>query len=1134
MPPSTAPTTRAEDTLSRTWSRALSRTWSRIVSRATSRARSSSTSVACRASAVTLRITSTALCAAAVLFGPSVAGAAVFTVTNAHDGGAGSLREAVLAANAAPGADEIRFDVPGGAFIVLSSALPAITSPVVIDGYTQQGAAVNLLEHGSNAVIRVELTGAPGMTGLDIASSQVTIRGLAIGGFSTGIRIAGPVSGTRIEGNFIGLATDGTTPRPNGIGVDVAADGGAPSDTRIGTLWGTAYRNVVSGNTTAGIRVAAQSTDTAILGNRIGTTAAGTSSRANLNGIIVDGPGPVGGGAVGSWTGDSANVISGNILAGIAMVSGSGYRIEANHIGTTSQGAPLGNGGDGIRIGDTAQSMSADANHVINNVIAHNGGHGIRVSAGTRNRLQVNTIHDNAGLGIDLGDAGPTYNDIGDVDTGPNGLQNHPVLTAAYPGVVGLTFTGAPLTQFRLEYFASQTCDASGYGEGERFIAFSYVSTDAQGVYASNTGTSLPAGFTGLTVTATDPDGNTSEFSPCHVITETTAVLSGRATLDGQPLPGVEIRLSGARTGKTTTAADGTYAFVLPVNNSYMVVPVLAGYRFSPNGISTGLISVGATVDFTATRVHTITGRVVDLNGKGVPDVLVQLKGLPPKEALTDEDGRYTFSDLTPGLSFEVTAARAGFTIEPATRTFPTLQADPAPSDTGFQVTFGDFRLYFAEGATSTFFDTRLALLNTTALDVFTTVDFLLSDGSVVSHSETLAPTSRATLDVKSVPGLETAEFSTVVRSTVPLMADRTMTWDGSAYGSHAETAVGAPALTWYLAEGATHSGFNLFYLLQNPTPHTASVRVRYLRPAPAPPIVIEYDIEPQSRFNIWVNQADPGLASTDVSAVIESVHTVPIIVERAMYRDTGGRLFNAGHASAGITTPRSTWFLAEGSTGAYFDLFVLVANPNDTPAPITATFLMPDGTTLAKSYVVAPNSRFNIWVDEEQFPSGSGIRPLADTAVSTTITSDGVPIIVERAMWWPGTAATWHEGHNSAGAPTSGTKWAVADGESGGASAQETYLLVANTSATPASVRVTLFFEDGTTLTRTFAVKGTSRFNVAVAAEFPDANGRRYGALIESLGAAPAQLVVERAMYSSAGGVHWAAGTVALATRIE
>jgi hypothetical protein len=153
---------------------------------------------------------------------------------------------------------------------------------------------------------------------------------------------------------------------------------------------------------------------------------------------------------------------------------------------------------------------------------------------------------------------------------------------------------------------------------------------------------------------------------------------------------------------------------------------------------------------------------------------------------------------------------------------------------------------------------------------------------------------------------------------------------------------------------------------------------------------------------------------------------------------------------------------------------------------------------------------------------------------VSTTITSDGVPIIVERAMWWPGTAATWHEGHNSAGAPVSGTKWAVADGESGGASAQETYLLVANTSATEASVRVTLFFEDGTTLTRTFAVKGTSRFKVAVAAEFPAADGRRYGALIESLGAAPAQLVVERAMYSSAGGVHWAAGTVALATRIE
>ena len=84
-------------------------------------------------------------------------------------------------------------------------------------------------------------------------------------------------------------------------------------------------------------------------------------------------------------------------------------------------------------------------------------------------------------------------------------------------------------------------------------------------------------------------------------------------------------------------------------------------------------------------------------------------------------------------------------------------------------------------------------------------------------QSVTLAPLTRATLNPEDVRGLRGAEFSTVVESDVPVVVDRTMTWDARGYGSHAETSIAAPATTWYLAEGATHSGFNLFYLIQNP-----------------------------------------------------------------------------------------------------------------------------------------------------------------------------------------------------------------------------------------------------------------------------------------------------------------------------
>jgi uncharacterized protein (TIGR03437 family) len=445
---------------------------------------------------------------------------------------------------------------------------------------------------------------------------------------------------------------------------------------------------------------------------------------------------------------------------------------------------------------------------------------------------------------------------------------------------------------------------------------------------------------------------------------------------------------------------------------------------------------------------------------------------------------------------------------------------------------------YFAEGATSSLFDSSFAIVNTSSTAANVLMRFLKADGTRVGHYLKVGPSTRATVTAKDVPGLAVAEFSTIVEADQTLVVDRTMRWGDGGYGAHAETAVVAPAPTWYLAEGATHSGFDLFYLLQNPSDTIRPVRVRYLRPVGAP-LEKTYTLAPNSRTNIWVDVEEfPGigqaLIDTDVSAVIESIDAVPIIVERAMYRSNQGRTFNAGHESAGITTPGTRWFLAEGATGAYFDLFVLLANPNGTDAQAVVTYLLPDGTTYTKAMTIPANSRQNIWVDVET-PDGTTGFPLADTAVSTTVeVTNGVPVIVERAMWWPGDGNAWHEAHNSAGATVTGTAWALAEGEVGGDAAHETYILVANTSSRTGQARVTLMFEDGTSAVRTFDLPETSRANVAVAAEFPEAAGRRFGALIESLGTTPAEIVVERAMYSNAGGVTWAAGTNALATRLR
>lgn len=439
----------------------------------------------------------------------------------------------------------------------------------------------------------------------------------------------------------------------------------------------------------------------------------------------------------------------------------------------------------------------------------------------------------------------------------------------------------------------------------------------------------------------------------------------------------------------------------------------------------------------------------------------------------------------------------------------------------------GFYRRYFAEGVSTSFFNTVFGLVNPNADALTAVISFFTSEGSRENLTIGIHPRSRATLDAHDVRQLEEMAFSTTIESDRMLVAERKVTWDRREYGGHAETGIDRPATRWYFAEGATHSGFDLFYLLQNATDTAAQVEIRYLLPQGAP-IVKTYTVPPTSRFNVWVDLEEVALSNTDVSAVITSTNGVPIIAERSMYLYASGQAFGAGHNSAGLSAPATQWFLAEGATGAYFDMFVLIANPGNADAAIRADYLLPDGRTITKHYTVAANSRFNIWLDLEG-------PELADTAVSTTIEStNGVPVIVERSMWWPGGVGSWIEAHNAPGATGTSSMWAVAGGEEGGPGRAYTYLLLANTSASAGPVRVTVLFEDGTTASREFTVAARSRFNVDVGFEFPEARGKRFGALVEALGAAPVQLTVECATYWDADGRVWAAGTNALGTPLR
>jgi uncharacterized repeat protein (TIGR01451 family) len=436
---------------------------------------------------------------------------------------------------------------------------------------------------------------------------------------------------------------------------------------------------------------------------------------------------------------------------------------------------------------------------------------------------------------------------------------------------------------------------------------------------------------------------------------------------------------------------------------------------------------------------------------------------------------------------------------------------------------------YFAEGATGSFFDTRIALANPGNTDALVLARFQRDDGQEVRHFIRVAAHSRATIECAQVPGLESANFSTVIEADEQVVADRTMTWDKTRYGSHAERGtLTRTATTWYLAEGATHGNFSLFYLIQNPGDAAANVEITFLLPAPKPPVVVPITVQPHTRYTLPVDEL-PGLEMEEMSAIVHSTNEQPIVVERAMYLNTPSQAFAGGTSAAGVTDPAPRWFLAEGATGPYFDMFILIGNPKQQTAQIEMTYLLPDGSRITKPIEVEGLSRKTINVELED-------ERLRNAAISTIITStNAVPVVVERVMWWPGpTPATWTEAHDSFGETTTGIVWAMAEGETGGVDNTDTYVLLANTSDYAGSARVTLLFEDGSTAVKTFQLPATSRTNVRPADDFPEANGKRYGVVVESLGDTPAQLVVERSMYSSPNGVVWQAGTNAVATKIR
>ena len=606
--------------------------------------------------------------------GAPAAFAAVFTVTTTADAGAGSFRQAILDSNAAPGADQISFSIGSGvASIMPASGLPALTEAVTIDGSTQPGfAGTPLIELVGNQAGAVTAA-------IDDPAGGSTVRALSIGGFrGHGIHLSG-ASMTVVEGCYIGLDATGLALRSNhqagvavtagahriagdviagqtiGIDIDSTAPGNVVQGNVIGlrvddvpagdslglnlnapaTIVGGSAPgegNVVSGHQGDAIHVSAGGVGSVFQGNRIGTDPAGTHAVGNsAHGISIAGADDI---LIGGAEPGAGNLISGN--GGNAIViHGAGNVVQGNRLGTDAAGVfPIPNG-YGIGLGDAAGALVGGTGPGEGNLVAFNLISGVTATLGEGNAIRGNSIHSNGRLAIDLIEPvfveGPTANDEGDEDEGPNHLQNFPLIHSVEEVAGGLRIEGALRAGpgiYKLDFYADSSCrPRPGWPSQMRvYLGEADVSSSALDApshegeihFDVTIDAALEAGEV-VTATATDGEGNTSEVSG--------GIVFGGAPRSGSPSGGEPLVVFGTDFASDSVVRVGGVpvpALVLGETMIAAVSPALPAGTIADVSVSSGTGPSGArshawVADFLdVPPAHAFHDSVVSLAANGI------------------------------------------------------------------------------------------------------------------------------------------------------------------------------------------------------------------------------------------------------------------------------------------------------------------------------------------------------------------------------------------------------------------------------------------------------------------------------------------------------------------------------------
>jgi hypothetical protein len=396
---------------------------------------------------------------------------------------------------------------------------------------------------------------------------------------------------------------------------------------------------------------------------------------------------------------------------------------------------------------------------------------------------------------------------------------------------------------------------------------------------------------------------------------------------------------------------------------------------------------------------------------------------------------------------------------------------------------------YLAEGYTGQNefvgdFETWILVQNPNPSPANLTLTLMQPGGETVDREFTALPNSRLTISVDEI--LPAAECSARIQSDQDVVVERAMYFNDRMAG-HATIGVTNPAENWYLAEGYTGGNFDEWILIQNPGDTDAATTL-YLRPQGGNQVTREYNIPAHSRQTVHVDEI---LEDAQVSAQVSA--SAPVVVERAQYLND----YFAGTCTIAARNASYQWYFAEGYTGGGFEEWVLVQNPNSTPATVRFDFMEQSGARTSFTYDVAPSSRFTVPAHEI----------LPERELSVSISSD-LPIVAERAMYWGNRI----EGHATIGTPAPDYGWCFAEGYT--AEGFEEWLLIANPGPDPCLVDLTFLFPDGTSTSYQAEVGARSRYTL----EVKNVVGEREVSIRVQ---ASARVVAERAQYFSgrAGG---------------